>query len=473
MADLSHHDIGELSDVIRPLNSLEHLFWLGDQNRPVHFAVTAQVSGETSVRDWREALARLKERHSLLSASIEGEPGAVPWFRQVNTAPIPLRVVHGDPQSRWEAEVAEELATPFDPRHAPLVRAVLIHATDNAAFTLVAHHAIADGMSLAYAVRDTLRALSGAVLEPLPSTPSLEEMLWVDGAASGPIIADEQQPEALPGNPGIYRPRDKARPQVRGLRLTPSLTASLRDRARQEATTVHGALCAALINAGRRVPLGWQDVPVRILSPVNIRRELGVGENCGVFVSAASSVFDLGVRDFWELARKAKTDVASGQTRASVEALISHLRRVVGNGLDVAAASDFMAVAFAHEAVVTNLGHLPFGGQFGHVELKALWGPCVLAGFEDEQTIGAATVDGSLCLTYTSHTPRDGLLEAMGGVLTEACSDQRPKAVLPLAGPQRRRTRARRQWREIGKASGISGPPKSLLCSKGRKPHDR
>src|ERR1700732_4974492 len=53
MADLSHNDIGELSDVIRPLDSLEHLFWLNDQNRPVHFAVTAQVSGETSVRDWR------------------------------------------------------------------------------------------------------------------------------------------------------------------------------------------------------------------------------------------------------------------------------------------------------------------------------------------------------------------------------------------------------------------------------------
>jgi Condensation domain len=158
MDDLSHHDVGELSDVIRPLDSFEHLFWLIDQNRPVHFAVTAQVSGETSVRDWREALARLQGRHSLLSVSIEGKPGAVPWFRQVNTAPIPLRVVHGDPQSRWEAEVAEELATPFDPRHAPLVPAVLIHATDNAAFTLVAHHAIADGMSLAYAVRDTLRA---------------------------------------------------------------------------------------------------------------------------------------------------------------------------------------------------------------------------------------------------------------------------------------------------------------------------
>src|ERR1700737_1018372 len=153
MADLSHHAVGELSDVIRPLDSFEHLFWLIDQNRPVHFAVNAQVSGETSVRDWREGLARLPARPSLLSVSIEGKPDVIPWFRQVKTAPIPLRVVHGDPQSRWEAEVAEELATPFDPRHAPLLRAVLIHATDNAAFTLVAHHAIADGLSLASAVR--------------------------------------------------------------------------------------------------------------------------------------------------------------------------------------------------------------------------------------------------------------------------------------------------------------------------------
>jgi hypothetical protein len=44
-------------------------------------------------------------------------------------------------------------------------------------------------------------------------------------------------------------------------------------------------------------------------------------------------------------------------------------------------------------------------------------------------------VDGSLCLTHTSHTPRDGLLEAMGGVLIEACSDQRANVALAPCGP--------------------------------------
>jgi hypothetical protein len=46
-------------------------------------------------------------------------------------------------------------------------------------------------------------------------------------------------------------------------------------------------------------------------------------------------------------------------------------------------------------------------------------GPCALLGFEGEQTIGVATVDGSLCLTHTSHTPGERLLETMSGVLKD------------------------------------------------------
>jgi hypothetical protein len=41
---------------------------------------------------------------------------------------------------------------------------------------------------------------------------------------------------------------------------------------------------------------------------------------------------------------------------------------------------------------------------------------------EGEQTIGAATVGGTLSLLHTSHTPHAGLLEAMQSVLAEACA---------------------------------------------------
>src|SRR5262249_14208191 len=152
------------------LGSLEHLFWLQDQHRPVHFAVTALIAGETTHGDWRRALDRLQKRHPILSVRIGGEPGSVPFF-QADAAPIPLRIVKDAPLSRWEIEVGAELATPFDPTQAPLIRAVVIQGAADAAFILVAHHAIADGLSLAYAIRDTLEALAGSSLQPLPWQP--------------------------------------------------------------------------------------------------------------------------------------------------------------------------------------------------------------------------------------------------------------------------------------------------------------
>lgn len=431
MADPSRYHAGETSLATRPLGSLEQLLWLFDQHYPTHFTVTAEVSGNTSVDDWRKALDRLQERHSSLSSSIEHRAGSVPWFREVSAAPIPLRIVYDDPRKGWQAVVAEELTRPFDSGQAPLIRSILIRSLDYAAFTLVAHHSIADGMSLAYAVRDTLRAVSGDVLEQLPMAPSQDEMLLANGATMSPDVEQEQGLPPPRPQPAIYRQRDTARPHIRSLRLTPALTASLKERARQETTTVHGALCAALLIAGKELLPSWKDGPVRILSPINTRELLGAGESCGDFFSAAISAFEPGPTRFWQLARQAKLDVASGRRMASIGRLALDVQQFVGTAPSVAEASAFKASALAAEGVVTNLGRLSFASRFGHLELKALWGPCILLGFEGDQTIGVATVDGALCLTHTSHSPSDGLLEIMRRVLAEACLPPSHSAASP------------------------------------------
>ncbi|MBV9877440.1 MAG: hypothetical protein JO025_22115 [Verrucomicrobia bacterium] len=52
---------------LRPLGTFEHFFWLLDQNRPVHFALAAQVQGATEIEQWRNALDLVQRRHPLLS----------------------------------------------------------------------------------------------------------------------------------------------------------------------------------------------------------------------------------------------------------------------------------------------------------------------------------------------------------------------------------------------------------------------
>ena len=404
---------------VRPLGSLEHLFWLLDQHRFVHFAVTALISGETSRRDWRRALDRLQKRHPILSVCVDGEPDSVPLFRQADATPIPLRIVENEPELGWEAEVGKELATPFNPSRAPLIRAVLIQGARGAAFMLVAHHSIADGLSLAYAIRDTLDALAGRFLPPLPWLPSEDDMMNV----SDSLVDGQEQDQAGAARPAIYRPHDNARPTVKELRLSRGLTSSIRDRARQEGTTVHGALCAALVLASREFA-AWREIPLRIFSPIDARPLLGAGESCGVFLGATTSVFDREAMDFWDIARDARIGVAANKTSERVAALLSTFRRVVGDGADVATVAEFGAKAFASEVLLTNLGSLSFDRQFGSVTLKAMFGPAVLTGLEGQQTIGVATVNGALCLLHTSHTPPEGLLEKIQNVLAQACDER-------------------------------------------------
>jgi hypothetical protein len=361
------------SELLRPLGSFEHLFWLMDQSHPVHFAVTAEVEGDVSPRDWRQALDRVQARHPLLDVSIEGAPGRVPHYRRGQGAPLPLRIVEDDdPGSRWKIEASEELGTPFNPRVAPLARAVLVQGERQAALILLAHHSIADGMSLAFAIRDTLQAIAGGTLKELSLPSSQDEILENLEVRDG--ISENDEKPAPAGHVSTIRQRDKSKPNVQGLCFSETVTGQLRGRARQERTTVHAALLAALAIAGRRVSAAWRNIPIRLFSPVNTRRELGLGGHCGVFLGAASTtldpeLYDLDAIPFWSLARDAKSSVAVGETREGIAALVSTLGEAVRNCPDVTEAADFAAVTFAREAMLTNLGAVPLGDQFGSVKL--------------------------------------------------------------------------------------------------------
>src|SRR5260370_14154709 len=111
------------SDLLRPLGAFEELFCLFDQHFPTNGALAAQITGRTTVQQWRDALDAVQQRHPLLSACIDTTFNRVPHFRRVIGQRIPLRVVTS-PSARWQWEIAEEVNEPFTPDHAPLFRAV-------------------------------------------------------------------------------------------------------------------------------------------------------------------------------------------------------------------------------------------------------------------------------------------------------------------------------------------------------------
>jgi hypothetical protein len=71
--------------------------------------------------------------------------------------------------------------------------------------------------------------------------------------------------------------------------------------------------------------------------------------------------------------------------------------------------------------MISNVSLVPYSPDFGKVTVKSLWAPAMLRGHEPEQTIGVATINGSIHLIHTSWNPIPGLLEGIEQKLAEAC----------------------------------------------------
>ena len=410
---------------VRTLGAREQMFWLMNQKHPVHLTVTAEVKGITKAQNWRDALDAVQKRHPILSTSIKRNEEGHPALYQVDAAPIPLRVVDGSMQERWESELDREMALPFTPEQAPLIRTVLIHKPQSAVLIMIAHHAIADGMALVFLIRDLLQVLSGEQIEALPFSSTSEELLSKLPRGEKLVQAEAPQADAPKTEPAPYRVGDGLPPRATARKLDEHLTATLKEWARREGTTVQGALCAALVLAGRKTSNAWRKQKVRVMSPVNARAHLRAGEVCGIYLGAGAMIpFQPGdSSDFWELARFAKQKISLSQTFQSLSASLHGLEAIMTKDMDVETAAQIAAGAFARELMVSNLGQMPYESEFGRLKLEAVWGPTALQGLEGEQNVGVATTNGVLRLLHASYTLIPQLLENTELILRAACED--------------------------------------------------
>ena len=395
---------------LRPLGPSEQYFWLSNQNSAKHFVIAAEIIGDATVEAWVSAVAAAQLRHPLLRISIQSGPDGAPCFHEHANIPIPLRIVPEEVFAAWQVEMAKELATPIPVSGAPLARITLLRRSGGSTLLLAMHHSIADGLSSAFVIRDILEALSGKPLQPL-SLPEPQENLC--------SVAAEPPPSSAP----VYPPatllrRDAGGPTVQALKLSQELTMKLRTHAREVGATVHGALVAAFTFAGRQLAFDWLTRPVRVVSPVNNRKVLGLEDQC-----ALSIIFPTGAyapdseEQLWDVARAVKDELTPVRTAQGLSTVFSGFRQLMSASPDIGQIAAFELQVCACEGMVSNLGLLPFETNFGGFTLESLWGPSVFVGIEGEQMIGAGTLNGAIHLLHTSYTPIPKLLQTMEATL--------------------------------------------------------
>jgi hypothetical protein len=410
------------SGFIRSLGAVEEIYWLSSQTGPRGFAYAAEIEGHTTVDAWRKAIDQVQQSQPFFTVCIEPNPGGKPYFRQVAGASIPMRVLNGLSEHRWETEVAKQVFEPFSGDEVPLVRTVLIHDPDRSILIIAAHHSISDGISMTVVLRDLVRALSGEAIHRYPVLPSQEEAFGITGP-SAPPSADSERAAAQPAGPPVVLGEGDAQPPViESLRLDSDLTTRLVDRARAEGTTVHGAICSAVLQAGRDGSRTWNEEPVNVLSAISSRKACGVGDTSAMYSVGGLTSIEPGLQvGFWDLARRFTEELDDLRSREGLQMACQVLTDVAAQGLNPASAREFLTNVFGFDVIISNLGKLPFSTDYGTLRLKSIWGSSALTGAVDEQDVGVVTINGHLHLLYTTYTPIPSFLQNIRILLSEAC----------------------------------------------------
>jgi hypothetical protein len=388
----------------RRLGATEELFWLYNFASPFHFVMAATITGRVEVGEWRRALNALQIRNPLMRMRID------PMTRAfvASEAEIPLRGVSAETYT-WQEEMERELVTPFSENAMPLIRATCISGVDRQTILLAAHHSIADGISISFALHDLLRAVAGAELGST-RIPEAHETTFL--------------PSRLPpfrGDPIAPAPTATDRQiRVEGAELSRENTSALLAACRRNGTTLQGALCAALVSAGSAMSAAWRDGPVRILVPVSTDPASGRGVHSRVAITVNVVTAAGGrVQSGWALASELKGQLLPAQEQATIRGALSALTELIGSGPTIETAAGVMTSLFGSEGMVTNVGALPFSPSYGRFDLERMWGPAILTGSPGEQVLGALTVNGALHLTLSNQAP---LVQLMPSVVNELMS---------------------------------------------------
>ncbi|MBB5159488.1 non-ribosomal peptide synthetase [Saccharopolyspora phatthalungensis] len=275
----------------RPLSfGQERLWWLQQLDpgsATYNITVPVHFPGGVRADCLRRALARLADRHALLSSAYVEDTNGQPRTRRVDGFAVPVEWIDDDRARGWRWHAEEIARVPFDLSAAPPVRAAVIRCQDGSGVVvLVLHHLLVDGWSIRVLIRDLVALYRAALEGSEPALPPLHAQFddfvaWQRETLTDDVVAehvdywraelDGFQPVELP----LDHPRPKAPAYDAGnveFSLTAEETAALRGFALRQRCAFPSAV-AAVFQALLAVYTGQPDITVGSVLNGRGRRE--------------------------------------------------------------------------------------------------------------------------------------------------------------------------------------------------------
>ena len=351
-----------------------------------------------------QALQRLLQRHPALGWTIQGDGCRRAEFVTASENNIPFEVVRDASEDCWKAFALHQMQVPFDLATGPLIRGAVLFAADQSFCDLVlqVHHSLADGRSLAVLMRDWVAFVteeSPAPITPLPQPPAItlrpRHSLWKRFQFVGDAILRQwkfgKRPKAV-----FPRPAEEEESLARWT-LEGATTESLVIQARQQGTTLYGAIAAAVL-ATIHEAISLEGKSLLMRCPVSTREWVTpavLPDVIGCFASAAVILRDYDPSvPFWDQARRCRTEVQRFMEQDGPVTTNQFLSAALGKDEILAGAPMLCSV--------NNLGRFPEPIAPGCSAIQSFTWMTNGTPFQDRFCVYCVTVDGRLTITLRS-----------------------------------------------------------------------
>jgi NRPS condensation-like uncharacterized protein len=401
---------------------------------PLNVVMIGRIRGTVDRSRIAAALEKLRSRHPFLGVRVQiNDDGTGSYIAE----DVPAIVIHVEPrqcEEQWIARVKEELRTSFPIGTGPLVRCSLIQSEEVSELILCGHHAICDGMSLGYLLRDLLKYFAEPLQEfessidpppidhtTVPSPPSTNPLLrFIMGRINKKwTVKDIQFSESE-----MYRMHEEywkrnSAVKVLAWDMDPDATAGLVERCRAENVTVNTALWTAFLAAQYDVQDDRRRYRQRSALAVSNRDKLSVsvGEAFGFYASSLTVKLPYSPRkSFWDNARKVHSRITKELSKTNLfrmffselvhPTLLDSLYFRKYGLLDEVMPKRLLSKMGWHEITygyaLTNVGRFDIPTTYGPYRLEAVYGPLFYSDVE-EKMVGVITVGGSLSFILASN----------------------------------------------------------------------
>lgn len=403
----------------RKLGLVENLFATLHTMGAMLYVNVASIQGSISLDMLRSAIDLLQKRHPLLQVCLqELEDG---FFFVDSTGLIPLRAIERQHEQQWLKIAEDELQQKFSGEFEPLCRITLLQSSTqpyNNELIVTFHHAIADGISALHFIHELLSYYQQFVegipipeVDTLPLLPPLEQLLQQSLAETNAADLTQVSHTTAPPTLLIEQTASVVDRQTRLLshEFNPDLTLKLKSRCRDEQTTVHGALCAAMAIAFVQQLPPQPPVVISCGSSINLRASCFPPVEptyLGFFSSNITTTHHADPNThFWDLARECQSSVLH-----SIQHKIPHNQ--VSNAELLSQYNSAFLAQFAEYNMgrnttthVSNLGQCDLQAVYGSIRLKSFYFTVGLNLVGTCFWLGVVTLNQKLCCTFTYTDP--------------------------------------------------------------------